>query len=108
LDKEKKISTASEIEIEELYTGESVNELAYESDLGYPGEYPFTRGVYKNMYRGRLWTMRQYAGFGTAKETNKKCRGGASTPPTKGESSAVGGSASGGEDSPLHVRKNNL
>src|SRR5690606_40191543 len=44
----------------------------YAADLGYPGEYPFTRGVYPTMYRGRLWTMRQYAGFGTAEETNRR------------------------------------
>ncbi len=74
MEKEKKVSTTSDIDIEELYTRESVSDLAYERDLGYPGEYPFTRGVYKNMYRGRLWTMRQYAGFGTAKETNKRYR----------------------------------
>jgi methylmalonyl-CoA mutase N-terminal domain/subunit len=95
LDKKRKTSTTSSIDTGELYTPDSVNDFAYEKDLGFPGEYPFTRGVYKNMYRGRLWTMRQYAGFGTAEETNKKCRGGTSAPPTKGES----------EDSPLHVRK---
>jgi methylmalonyl-CoA mutase N-terminal domain/subunit len=74
LEKEKKISTASDIQIEELYTSKSISGFAYERDLGYPGEYSFTRGIYKNMYRGRLWTMRQYAGFGTAKETNKRYR----------------------------------
>jgi methylmalonyl-CoA mutase N-terminal domain/subunit len=74
LQKEKKISTTSDIEIGDLYTPESVSDLAYEKDLGYPGEYPFTRGIYKDMYRGKLWTMRQYAGFGTAKETNKRYR----------------------------------
>ncbi|HWY26551.1 MAG TPA: methylmalonyl-CoA mutase family protein, partial [Candidatus Angelobacter sp.] len=45
-----------------------------ERDLGYPGEYPFTRGVYPTMYRGRLWTMRQYAGFGSAAESNQRYR----------------------------------
>src|SRR4051794_12913679 len=45
-----------------------------ERDLGYPGTYPFTRGVYPSMYRGRLWTMRQFAGFGTAEETNERFR----------------------------------
>jgi methylmalonyl-CoA mutase N-terminal domain/subunit len=74
LEKRKKISTASDIQIEELYTPELVSDLAYERDLGDPGEYPFTRGIYKNMYRGKLWTMRQYAGFGTAKETNERYR----------------------------------
>ena len=46
----------------------------YERDLGYPGVHPFTRGVYPSMYRGKLWTMRQFAGFGTAEETNERLR----------------------------------
>ena len=47
-------------------------DVEYERDLGWPGEYPFTRGVHASMYRGRLWTMRQFAGFGTARETNER------------------------------------
>jgi methylmalonyl-CoA mutase, N-terminal domain len=66
-------STISGVEPEPLYTPENV-ELDYARDLGYPGEYPFTRGVYPSMYRGRLWTMRQFAGFGTAEETNARFR----------------------------------
>jgi methylmalonyl-CoA mutase, N-terminal domain len=66
-------STMSGIENEPLYTQSSV-ELDPERDLGLPGEYPFTRGVYPSMYRGRLWTMRQFAGFGTAAETNERFR----------------------------------
>src|SRR5690242_20709573 len=66
-------STISGVENEPLYSPENV-ELDYESDLGWPGAYPFTRGVYPSMYRGRLWTMRQFAGFGTAEETNKRFR----------------------------------
>jgi methylmalonyl-CoA mutase N-terminal domain/subunit len=66
-------STISGIENEPLYTPENA-ELDYARDLGYPGEYPFTRGVYPSMYRGRLWTMRQFAGFGTAEETNERFR----------------------------------
>ncbi|HEV2592155.1 MAG TPA: methylmalonyl-CoA mutase family protein, partial [Gaiellaceae bacterium] len=58
---------------EPLYTPES-SEADYDRDLGYPGVYPFTRGVYPSMYRGRLWTMRQFAGFGTAAETNERFR----------------------------------
>ncbi len=58
---------------EPVYTPDMV-ELDYERDLGRPGEYPFTRGVYPTMYRGRLWTMRQFAGFGTAEETNGRFR----------------------------------
>ena len=66
-------STISGIENEPLSTPENVD-LEYGRDLGYPGEYPFTRGVYPSMYRGRLWTMRQFAGFGTAEETNERFR----------------------------------
>jgi methylmalonyl-CoA mutase, N-terminal domain len=66
-------STVSGLENEPLYTPEKV-EIDYERDLGYPGVYPYTRGVYPSMYRGRLWTMRQFAGFGTAEETNARFR----------------------------------
>ncbi len=66
-------STMSGIENEPLHTPETV-EIDYDRDLGYPGVYPFTRGVYPSMYRGRLWTMRQFAGFGTAEETNERFR----------------------------------
>jgi methylmalonyl-CoA mutase, N-terminal domain len=66
-------STISGLENEPLYTSETV-EIDYDADLGYPGVYPFTRGVYPSMYRGRLWTMRQFAGFGTAEETNERFR----------------------------------
>src|SRR3954467_11401834 len=66
-------STISGVENEPLYSPENVD-LDYESDLGWPGAYPFTRGVYPSMYRGRLWTMRQFAGFGTAAETNERFR----------------------------------
>ena len=66
-------STISGVENEPLYTPENV-EVDYDRDLGYPGAFPFTRGVYPSMYRGRLWTMRQFAGFGTAEETNERFR----------------------------------
>src|SRR5437773_2375030 len=66
-------STISGVENEPLYTPDNVG-IDYERDLGLPGEYPFTRGVYPSMYRGRLWTMRQFAGFGTAEETNERFR----------------------------------
>src|SRR5256714_14626415 len=66
-------STISGLENEPLYTAESVP-LEYDRDLGYPGVFPFTRGVYPSMYRGKLWTMRQFAGFGTAEETNERLR----------------------------------
>src|SRR6266542_18242 len=66
-------STISGLENEPLYTPDNV-EIDYDRDLGYPGVYPFTRGVYPSMYRGKLWTMRQFAGFGTAEETNARFR----------------------------------
>jgi len=59
-------------DVDRLYTPEDVNDLDYEEDLGFPGEDPYTRGVYPTGYRGRLWTMRQYAGFGTPEETNER------------------------------------
>ena len=64
--------TGSSDPIERLYTPDGISDLDYLSDLGFPGEYPFTRGVQPTMYRGRFWTMRQYAGFGTAEESNKR------------------------------------
>jgi methylmalonyl-CoA mutase N-terminal domain/subunit len=64
-------TTISGIENEPLQTPDTVD-IDYARDLGYPGAYPFTRGVYPSMYRGRLWTMRQFAGFGTAEETNAR------------------------------------
>jgi len=66
--------TSSGIELERAYTPADVGGLDYLEDLGFPGDYPFTRGVQPTMYRGRLWTMRQYAGFGTAEETNERFR----------------------------------
>ena len=65
--------TISGLPLERLYTPDDVAADA-ESSIGYPGEFPYTRGVYPTMYRGRLWTMRQYAGFGTAAETNRRFR----------------------------------
>lgn len=66
-----KFETISELSIEPFYGPKAANG-DYSSKIGEPGDYPYTRGVYKSMYRGRLWTMRQYAGFGTAKEANKR------------------------------------
>jgi methylmalonyl-CoA mutase, N-terminal domain len=66
-------TTISGLDNEPLYTPDNVD-VDYERDLGYPGVYPFTRGVYPSMYRGKLWTMRQFAGFGTAEETNERFR----------------------------------
>jgi methylmalonyl-CoA mutase, N-terminal domain len=66
-----RFSTLSDMEVEPLYTPADVNG-DYDSSLGHPGEYPYTRGVYESMYRGRLWTMRQFAGFGLAEDTNER------------------------------------
>jgi len=65
-------STVSDMEVEPVYAPEDLNGWKYEKDLGHPGEYPYTRGVYPSMYRGRLWTMRQFAGFGSARDTNER------------------------------------
>jgi len=69
--KERFMTTSSE-EIDPLYSPDSLGDFDYLDELGFPGEYPYTRGVYKNMYRGRLWTMRMFAGFGTAEDTNER------------------------------------
>jgi methylmalonyl-CoA mutase, N-terminal domain len=68
----REIETSSHILVNPLYTPADLKGSDYESEVGYPGEYPFTRGVQATMYRGRLWTMRQYAGMGDAEESNKR------------------------------------
>ncbi len=68
------VATHSGIQLKLFYRPEDAQALDYQRDLGDPGEYPFTRGIYPTMYRGRLWTMRQYAGYGTAEETNARFR----------------------------------
>ena len=65
-------TTVSGRTVERLYTPEEGNDAGYTDQLGFPGQYPYTRGVQPTMYRGRLWTMRQYAGFGTAEESNQR------------------------------------
>ena len=67
-------TTASGVPVAPLYTPEDLQDLDYARDLGFPGFFPFTRGIYPSMYRGRLWTMREYSGFGTAEETNARYR----------------------------------
>jgi len=68
----KDFSSISDMPINRLYTPEDSEEINYLKDIGFPGEWPYTRGVQPTMYRGRLWTMRQYAGFGTAEDSNKR------------------------------------
>src|SRR5690625_3007129 len=69
-ERKKPFKTSSDIEVKRLYYPETNEE--YEEKLGFPGEFPYTRGIQPTMYRSRLWTMRQYAGFGSAKETNSR------------------------------------
>ncbi len=68
----KKFMTTSSVPVNRLYTPMDIEKMDYERDLGMPGEFPYTRGVHSTMYRGRLWTMRMFAGFGTAEETNQR------------------------------------
>ena len=68
----KRFSTVSDREIKRIYTPKDVENLDFMKDLAFPGQYPFTRGVQPSMYRGRLWTMRMFAGLGSAKDTNKR------------------------------------
>src|SRR6056297_2756822 len=71
-ERRERFATVSNREVDRIYTPEDVADLDYDEDLGFPGEPPYTRGVYPTMYRGRTWTMRQFAGFGTAEETNER------------------------------------
>jgi methylmalonyl-CoA mutase N-terminal domain/subunit len=73
-ERRERFETSSGIEVRDLYTPADLVALVEDGDLGRPGEFPFTRGVQPTMYRGRLWTMRQYAGFATAEETNRRFR----------------------------------
>jgi len=68
------LTTVSGVPVEPLYTPESLNGFDPDLDLGFPGQYPFARGVHATMYRSRLWTMRQFAGFGTPRQTNERFR----------------------------------
>ena len=71
-ERQEKFMTTSSVPVRRLYTPLDVADLDYMRDLGMPGEYPYTRGVHSTMYRGRLWTMRMFSGFGTAEETNQR------------------------------------
>lgn len=73
-EREAQFATDSGFVIDTVYTPLNLKEMDYDADLGLPGEFPYTRGVQPNVYRGRLWTMRQYAGFGSAEETNARFR----------------------------------
>jgi methylmalonyl-CoA mutase N-terminal domain/subunit len=71
-ERKERFATVSNHEVDDLYTPVDVAGIDYDEDLGFPGDFPFTRGPYATMYRGRTWTMRQFAGFGTASETNER------------------------------------
>ena len=71
-ERREKFITTSSVPIDRLYTPDDIADFDYLEKLGFPGQYPFTRGVQPTMHRGRLWTMRQFAGFGTAEETNQR------------------------------------
>ena len=71
-ERKEKFLTGSDKEVKRLYSKEDTKNINYEESLGFPGIYPYTRGVQPTMYRGRLWTMRQYAGFGNAQESNER------------------------------------
>ncbi len=71
-DTPKRFSTISDLEIKDLYTTEDLKNFNYEKDLGQPGEFPYTRGIHRTMYRGKPWTIRLFSGFGTAADTNKR------------------------------------
>ena len=73
-ERQTKFETSSHVELKPHYTSQDLAGFDLERDLGWPGQFPFTRGVYPTMYRGRLWTMRQYAGYGTAAESNRRFR----------------------------------
>ncbi|MGH7273028.1 MAG: methylmalonyl-CoA mutase family protein, partial [Nitrospiria bacterium] len=72
IERKTRFTNLSGMAIKPLYTPHDTADLDYRRDLGLPGEFPFTRGIYPTMYRGRLWTLRQVAGFGAAEETNKR------------------------------------
>jgi methylmalonyl-CoA mutase N-terminal domain/subunit len=71
-ERNERFATVSNHEVDDLYTPADVGDMEYDEELGFPGEFPYTRGPYATMYRGRTWTMRQFAGFGTAQETNER------------------------------------
>ncbi len=73
-ERKEKFTTFSGLPLEPLYTAENLASQNPEESIGYPGEFPYTRGIYPTMYRGRFWTMRQYAGFASAAESNERYR----------------------------------
>ncbi|GAG35187.1 unnamed protein product, partial [marine sediment metagenome] len=72
LEQKRRFSTISDLDIRPLYTPEDIKELDFDTGIGYPGAYPFTRGCQATGYRGRIWTFRMFSGFGSASDTNKR------------------------------------
>ncbi|MCL4236018.1 MAG: methylmalonyl-CoA mutase, partial [Deltaproteobacteria bacterium] len=70
--RDERFTTVSDLEVDPLYTPDDLAGFDPDRDLGLPGEFPYTRGVHPTMYRGRLWTMRMFSGFGTSEDTNKR------------------------------------
>jgi methylmalonyl-CoA mutase, N-terminal domain len=71
-ERQEKFTTLSGVPIQPVYTEDDLKDFSYEHDLGDPGEYPYTRGIHRTMYRGKLWTMRQFSGFGSPEDTNQR------------------------------------
>ena len=71
-ERQREFTSLSGVPIERLYTPADLPNFDYSSELGDPGEYPYTRGIHRTMYRGRLWTMRQFSGFGSPEDTNQR------------------------------------
>jgi methylmalonyl-CoA mutase N-terminal domain/subunit len=71
-ERKEEFTTLSVVPVERLYTPADLADFDYSRDLGDPGEYPFTRGIHPTMYRGKIWTMRQFSGFGTPEDTNRR------------------------------------
>ena len=71
-ERKEKFTNLSNMDIKSVYTPEDVKNIEDSKDIGLPCEFPFTRGIHQTMYRGRLWTMRQFSGFGAAEDTNKR------------------------------------
>ncbi len=67
-----KFTTVSGEDVKVLYGPDDIENINYLSEIGFPGEYPYTRGIHENGYRGKIWTMRQFAGFGSPEDTNKR------------------------------------
>src|SRR5215472_340313 len=71
-ERQEKFTTLSGVPVDPVYTEDDLNDFTYSRDLGDPGQYPYTRGIHRSMYRGKLWTMRQFSGFGSPEDTNQR------------------------------------